>query len=76
MKPSHDDHFYYLHPVSKSRGKSKDKSKNKDKNKEKMKEKTKSKSKSKDKVPLPFKNVQSNSLSTSEKSQKMQLKNN
>lgn len=52
MKPSTDDHLYFLNPVNKSRKKSKDKSKSKEKGKDgkqKVKEKSKSKSKSKDK---------------------------
>lgn len=39
MKPSHDDQFYYLNPVNKSRKKSKNKSK--DKSKEKNSDKSK-----------------------------------
>jgi hypothetical protein len=35
MKPSHDDQFYYLNPVKKSRNKSKNKSKSKGKSKDK-----------------------------------------
>lgn len=37
LKPSHDDQFYYLNPVKKSRKNSKNKSKSKSKSKSKEK---------------------------------------
>jgi hypothetical protein len=66
MKASHDDQFYFLHPV----GKMVAKSKNKVSSKERSKLKNRKKTKSKDKVPSTGK-IPSQSFTSHEKSRKL-----
>jgi hypothetical protein len=67
MKASHDDQFYFLHPVGKGLGKSKNKSGN---SREKSRQRSRKKSKSKDKIPSTSK-VPSQSFTSNEKSRKV-----